>query len=122
MDEVVVFTQKVLDWPITVTLSPAGQDWNVSVLGGCQPHVGSVSLAEYNEGTVTLRTLRRDGHRDQEVGDRFARRLAQRCRCTVCVSCGIHYDNPTRSELERIVSCAEELLEQLCHALPDNMA
>lgn len=104
----------VLGHPITVTALPAGRDWSVTVLGGCQPHVGSVSLAEYENGAVTLRTLLRDSHKDQVVGDRFARKLAEKSRCTVCVSCGIHFDGPTRTELEQIVACAEGLLERLC--------
>ena len=107
-------SRDVLGHPITVTALPAGKDWSVTVLGGCAPHVGSVSLAEYENGEVTLRTFLRDSHKDQVVGDRFARRLAEQGRCTVCVSCGIHYENPNNADLERIVACADALLEELC--------
>lgn len=107
-------SRDVLGHSITVTALPAGRDWSVTVLGGCAPHVGSVSLAEYADGDVTLRTLLRDSHKDQVVGDRFARRLAEQGRCTVCVSCGIHYEAPDRAGLERIVACADALLEELC--------
>lgn len=106
--------REVLGHPITVTALPAGDDWSVTVLGGCAPHVGSVSLAEYRNGEVTLRTLLRDSHKDQVVGDRFARRLAEQGRCTACVSCGIHYEGPNKADLERIVSCADALLDELC--------
>lgn len=107
-------SRDVLGYPITVTALPAGKDWSVTVLGGCAPHVGSVSLAEYGEGGVTLRTLLRETHKDQIVGDCFARRLAERRRCTVCVSCGIHYEDPNKADLEQIVACAHDLLEELC--------
>ena len=106
-------SREVLGYPITVTALPAGGDWSVTVLGGCAPHVGSVSLAEYENGEVTLRTLLRDTHKDQIVGDRFARRLAEQGRCTVCVSCGIHYEGPDKADLERIVACADALLDEL---------
>ncbi len=109
--------RQVLGYPITVTALPAGRDWNVTVLGGCAPHVGSVSLAEYEDGEVRLRTFLRDTHKDQIVGDRFARRLAEQERCTVCVSCGIHYEDPDKADLERIVACTEALLELLCAEL-----
>lgn len=108
---------QILGHPITVTALPAGRDWSVTVLGGCQPHIGSVSLAEYEDGAVKLRTLLRASHKDEVVGDCFARRLAERCRCTVCVSCGIHFDGPTRAELEQIVACSEGLLEKLCQMI-----
>lgn len=107
-------SREVLGHPITVTALPAGGDWSVTVLGGCAPHVGSVSLAEYENGSVKLRTLLRDSHKDQVVGDRFARRLAEQGRCTACVSCGIHYDAPNKADLEQIVACADALLDELC--------
>ena len=108
---------QILGYPITVTALPAGRDWTVTILGGCQPHVGSVSLAEYGDGAVTLRTLSRTSHKDEVVGDRFAGRLAEQNQCTVCVSCGIHFDGPTQADLEQIVACAEGLLEKLCEAM-----
>lgn len=107
-------SREVLGHPITVTALPAGRDWSVTVLGGCAPHVGSVSLAEYESGEVRLRTLLRDSHKDQVVGDRFARRLAEQGRCTACVSCGIHYEGPDKADLEKVVACADALLELLC--------
>ena len=117
MVERIELCDRVLGYPITVTALPAGRDWSVTVLGGCTPHIGSVSLAEYENGAVTVRTLLRDSHKDQVVGDRFARRLAEKNACTVCVSCGIHYDGPTRAELEEIVACTEGLLEKLCREM-----
>lgn len=104
---------QVLDYPITVTATPAGQDWVVSVLGGCAPHAGSVSLAEYTDGTVVLRSLLREAHKDQIVGDRFARELAQQLQCTVSVTCGIHFDNATPEQLKEIVACTDGLLSRL---------
>lgn len=106
--------RQALGHPITVTALPAGRDWSVTVLGGCAPHVGSVSLAEYENGETKLRTLLRDSHKDQVVGDRFAQKLAGQGRCTVCVSCGIHYENPDKADLEQIVACTDALLELLC--------
>lgn len=107
----------ILGHPITVTASPAGRDWNVMILGGCAPHVGSVSLAEYKNGEVALRTLLRDTHKDQIVGDEFARTLARQTRSTVCVSCGIHYDGPDNAGLTSIVACTSRLLNTLCEII-----
>lgn len=109
----ITLTEQVLGHSITVTAARAGGDWTVSVLGGCAPHVGSVSLAEWEHGAVTLRTLTRESHKDQLVGDQFARILAEKLQCTVCVICGIHYDGPGPDELRRIVLCTQALLSQL---------
>ena len=113
----IVLSEQVLGHPITVTAAPAGDDWNVTVLGGCTPHVGSVSLAEYRDDGVALRTLLRETHKDQIVGDKFARTLAEQKKCTVCVSCGIHYDNADAQQLQQIVAAAEMLLTKLCEQL-----
>lgn len=114
VSEMIQLQDQVLGYPITVTAVPAGSDWNITVLGGCAPHVGSVSLAECENGQVTLRTLLRDTHKDQIVGDKFACTLAQQQQCAVCVSCGIHYDGPGETDLKIIVACTDRLLNTLC--------
>ena len=110
-------SKEVFGYPITVTASPAGSDWNIVISGGCSPHVGSVSLAEFKDNTVILRTLLRDTHKDQIVGDQFARTLALQLRCAVCVSCGIHFDNPSPDDLNDIVVVSEALLSELSEKL-----
>ena len=110
-------TKEIFGFPITVTATPAGTDWNVIILGGCAPHVGSVSLAEFNGSEVSLRTLLRETHKDQIVGDRFARMLAEQRKCAVCVSCGIHYYNANPQQLQQIVAATEELLITLCEQI-----
>ena len=102
---------------IKVSACPAGDDWNIIITGGCSPHVGSVSLAEYQDGTIQLRNLLRDEHKDQLVGDRFAREIALHCRCTACVSCGIHFDGPNADDLKQIVSVTDELLNDFLLAI-----
>ena len=113
----VEITKEIFDYPITVTATPAGSDWNVIILGGCTPHVGSVSLAEYMDNSVVLRTLMRETHKDQIVGDKFARTLAEQEKCTVCASCGIHYDNADQPQLQQIVAATDELLTKLCEQI-----
>ena len=110
-------SKDVLGYPITVTAFPAGSDWNILITGGCSPHVGSISLAEFQNDSVALRTLVRDAHKDQIIGDRFAQALALQLRCTVCVSCGIHYDNPSPEDLNQIVFASNSLLCELCEII-----
>lgn len=110
-------SKEVLGYPITVTAMPAGSDWNIVILGGCAPHVGSVSLAEFAGDNVSLRTLLRETHKDQIVGNQFAYTLAYKLHCTVCVSCGIHFDDPCPEDLKQIVSVSETLLSELCERI-----
>ncbi len=107
-------SREIFGYPIRVSASPAGDDWNIIITGGCTPHVGSVSLAEYQDGKVNLRNLLRAEHKDQIVSDRFACELALHHRCAVCVSCGIHFESPSGDDIKQIVSMADELLNELC--------
>lgn len=43
----------------------------------------------------------------------FAKKLAIEFNVVVCTSCGIHYDNVTKDELEQIVLSCQDLLKQL---------
>lgn len=105
----------VLDYPIAVTAVPCGADWQVLVLGGCTPHVGSATVAAPGRGPETVLL---PGHRDNVVGERFARRLTQATGRSVCVTCGIHFEGPSKEDLAAIVSCCDELLEQLLAYIP----
>lgn len=117
MADRIELSREVLGELLTVIACRVGNDWNVNVFGGCAPHVGSVSLAEYVGDTVLLRTLERDAHKDQIVGDRYAKRISRQEKCTVAVSCGIHFHNPSLEDLGEIVSCADKLLEDLCNKI-----
>lgn len=82
----------------------------VTLTGGCRSHVGSVTLAE-PDGTV--RTLTEPGHRDQVLGEAWAKALALHCGCRVCVVCGIHYDAPGPEGLAAVVAQAGVLLDEM---------
>ena len=111
------YTRLVLGYSITAELSPAGEDWSVLVLGGCAPHVGSVSTARWEGGSVTVESLVGRGHKDHIVSERFALALAQQTGRTVAVTCGIHYDAPGKEGLAAVLSGTEELLRDLLREL-----
>lgn len=110
-------SREVLGHPITATARWAGADVVVTVLGGCAPHVGSVSMARWIDGEVEVTSLVGEGHKDQLVGEAFARALARKTGATVSVTCGIHYESPGRDGLAAIVACAEGLCKDLVNAL-----
>lgn len=112
-----VFEREVRGWPLAAELIWAGADLQVSVRGGERPHIGSVTVAAQAGTGVALQTWRGPGHRDDVVGELFARALAERTGATVCVSCGIHYDNLRKAEIEEVVREAKLLLDEILQAL-----
>lgn len=107
------YERMVHGWPLTAELIWAGQDLQVIVTGGERPHIGSVTIAAQAETGVALQTWRGPNHRDDVIGDDFAQTLAERTGGTVCVSCGIHYDNLQKAEIETIVQEAKHLLGEI---------
>ena len=104
-------------YPIRVETRFLGEDLSVAITGGVSPHIGSVSVAHVEKGQLRLEEISLPGHKDLAVSSLYARRLAEALQRTVCVSCGIHYDQATKEQLEDIVACTEELLERLLKAL-----
>jgi hypothetical protein len=102
----------------------AGRDILVSVCGGDRPHIGSISVAVardslLGDGSVsaTVSTLNLVGHKDNEVGDTFARRIAIAAKSTCVVTCGIHIDGLRQKEAGDVLCAAERLLNQLLDQL-----
>lgn len=117
----VTLARQVLGYPLRARAEALGEDWSVTVTGGCSPHIGSVSLAHWEDGELEVDTRLLSGHRDDVVGEKFARRLAEATGKTVSVACGIHYDRPTPPQLEEVVAQAEGLLEELEAAILRNL-
>lgn len=114
------YEKSVLGYPITVTLSQEGPDWLVKITGGCAPHIGSISVGYWENGSVMVRKILLPEHRDDVVSDLFAETLARRLQANITAVCGIHYNSPSREDLVQIVSCTKKLLEDiLCEMDPE---
>jgi hypothetical protein len=102
----------------------AGSDLCVLVCGGEAPHIGCVSigiprtsLTGDGSSSATVSTYSVTGHKDDVVGNLFAKRLASSLKCVVSVTCGIHYHNASPEVLSSVLQEAEALLEELVAAL-----
>ena len=113
MARVTLFQREVLDLPVTAAVTRAGDDLLVQVAGGCREHIGSVSTARFENEELKIDSLLLPHHRDDVVGDKFAKALAERSCATVTVVCGIHFDSPGRDGIREIVECTDSLLEDI---------
>lgn len=87
---------------------------HVLLVGGSRTHIGAVSVAE-PDGTVETKTF--PGHKDQFVSEPWAAALAKHTGRRVCVVCGIHYDDATKSQIEEILARTDLFLERLLQRL-----
>jgi len=80
------------------------------IVGGNKSHIGSVSIAESSDN---INTISFSGHKDEIIGERWARALVGKYKCRVVVECGIHYDHASHDEIASIVSTTDEMLSEL---------
>ena len=92
-----------------------GADLSVTIGGGERSHIGAVSLAVYEpeRDSATVSTVTVFSHRDDRISAHAAKRLSKALRCTVCVSAGVHIDDPSPAELEALLESCRACLDAL---------
>jgi hypothetical protein len=108
------------DYSLNASLCQCGRDISLTVIGGTRPHVGAValalprtSLADDEKVSATVSSICVTGHKDDELARRGALALAGRFNCTVVVSLGIHIDNAGSSDIQRLCSNFDKLIDKL---------
>lgn len=108
---------KALNHDIICQAIKLGNDLQVCVYGGNHSHIGSVVVAcpyqKDGKTHVTCSSITLLEHKDDIVASMFAKKLAIEFNAVVCTSCGIHYDNVTKDELEQIIVSCQDLLKKL---------
>lgn len=104
-----------------LALCPQGADWLARLWGGTA-HIGAAALGLPQhpcDGTApqALSPLCRPGHREAELAQRIADRLAQAAGCAVCCCAGIHYENITPEEIALVLHLADDLTEEAARLL-----
>lgn len=113
----VKISRRVLNRPVFLVCTVLDEGLHVLLTGGDRSHVGAVSVCEYKDGLCRVSGLLRAGHRDDVISRRMASDLAEAFCCTVTVCCGIHYDAIDHAGINEVIACAQEMTEELVHAL-----
>jgi hypothetical protein len=105
---------------LTMVAVPQGKDLCVALFGGDTPHIGAVALSQPRPSlkkdgrlSATTSVIAVLGHKEDELARLIASRLAGSLGVIVTVSCGIHMDEATPSELKDIVELSQEMTENL---------
>lgn len=103
---------------LVCTATPLDEGIHVLLTGGHKSHIGAISTARPGE---TADTKYFPGHKDQFISTPWAERLAAGLGQRVCVVCGIHYDDATKTQIGEILHVTEEMLDDLLSRLPNEM-
>lgn len=110
MSRQIVFEKKLLDSAICMECNILDNGIHVLLVSKRHGHVGAVS---HMEPGGELQTIQFPTHKDAVVSELWTRKLCQQLQRPVTVCCGIHYDSITREQIQQIVDCTKEILDEL---------
>lgn len=81
--------------------------YEIRILGGHRPHVGSVTVAD-EQGT--LQTITLPGHKEDVITRQWASQICEIVKQPVSVLAGVHYDDLKKEQLMRVIQILNKLL------------
>jgi hypothetical protein len=106
-------------YAMTAAVTLCGKDAVVAIGGGEAPHVGAAALALprpslNHDGVIsaTASVLCVMGHKEDLLARDAALRLASQLNTAVLVSVGLHLDNATPDDINRLQTNFEQLLDK----------
>ena len=93
---------------VNVTVNSMGSDLVVRIYNQ-GAHVGAVALGDYDYGQerASVSVITRLGHKDDALAGEAAYLLSKSIRRPVCVIAGVHVDNISTEEVDKILANAK---------------
>jgi hypothetical protein len=90
---------------VNVTVSSMGSDLVVRIYNQ-DAHIGAVAVGDYDyeHERASVSVITRLGHKDDALAGEAAYLLSKSIRRPVCVIAGVHLDNITAEEIDRILA------------------
>jgi hypothetical protein len=90
---------------VNVTISSMGSDLVVRIYNQ-DAHIGAVAIGDYDyeHERASVSVITRLGHKDDTLAGEAAYLLSKSMRRPVCVVAGVHLDNITAEEIDRILA------------------
>jgi len=101
---------------VTLQAITSGDDLTVIIGGGVKPHIGSVVIASPNKSNNVKYTIwTEEGHKDNVIAEDVATELIKKFdfNKNVVVIAGLHIDNATKEDINRLVKNSNILVENL---------
>lgn len=90
---------------VNVTVNSMGSDLVVRIYNQ-NAHIGAVAIGDYDHEheRASVSVITRLGHKDDALAREAAYLLSKSIRRPVCVIAGVHLDNITREEIDKILA------------------
>lgn len=90
-----------------------GSDLVVSIYNE-NAHVGAVAVGEYDheQERASVSVITRLGHKDDAIAQKAAHLISKSIKKPVCVIAGVHLDNITQEEIDKILTNTKIAIEE----------
>jgi hypothetical protein len=99
---------------VNVTVNSMGSDLVVRIYNQ-NAHIGAVAIGEYDceHARASVSVITRLGHKDDALAGEAAYLLSRSIRGPVCVIAGVHLDDITREEIDKILANARTAISEI---------
>ena len=89
-------------------------DEQVVIINNENAHIGAVALGEYDfkHERSSVSVITRLGHKDDHIAQRAAYLISKHLKKPVCVIAGVHVDNITEAEINKILENSLSAVEK----------
>ena len=93
---------------VNLLANDMGSDLVVSIYNE-NAHIGAVAIGEYDykKQRASVSVITRLGHKDDVIAQQAAKVISKASKKPVCVIAGIHLDNITQDEIDKILTNSE---------------
>ena len=99
---------------VNVTVNSLGSDLVVRIYNQ-NAHIGAVAVGEYDyeHERASVSVITRLGHKDDALAGEAAYLLSKSIRRPVCVIAGVHLDNITKEEIDKILANTKSAISEI---------
>jgi hypothetical protein len=103
---------------VKLTASSLGDSLIVTIYNE-NAHLGAVAVGEYDHehARASVSVMTRLGHKDDAIAQKAAYLIAKSTKRPVCVIAGVHLDNITKEEIDKILENATIAVAELIKVL-----
>ncbi len=83
-------------------------------------HLGAIAVGEYDhqEKRASTSVITRLGHKDDAIAQKAAHSISKSTKKPVCVIAGVHLDNITEQEIDKLLENASFMVEEFIKSIP----
>lgn len=115
MNVVVRFNVTKENYTMTAEVRTVGPDLTITVTGGDNPHVGTITAITDGTDFQTIQYPSHDGrlHKDNFISERIARQIQHHLTGSATVMAGVHVNHITKKQIAAAAPMSDNLAKQI---------